>query len=74
MTPVRIGMAASGGRFMFGFALIRAIVGAAARLGTNADVEIDLGFEGGSEAVGASPGAGPGPGAGSANFPDRVKT
>src|SRR5690349_6504262 len=29
MTPVRIGMPASGGRFMFGYALIRAITRAA---------------------------------------------
>jgi hypothetical protein len=47
---------------MFSYALIRAITGGAVMPGRNsAGVEIDLGCEGSSEAVGASPGAGRGP-------------
>ena len=70
-------MPAGVGRFMFGYALIRAITGAAVMPGRNsAGVEIDLGCEGGSEAVvesqSGAPGAGPG--AGSAIFPGSVKT
>ena len=62
---------------MFSYALIRAITGAAVMPGRNsAGVEIDLGCEGGSEAVvesqSGAPGAGPG--AGSAIFADSVET
>ena len=62
---------------MFSYALIRAITGAAVMPGRNsAGVEIDLGCEGGSEAVvaGRSGAPGAGPGAESAIFADSVKT
>jgi hypothetical protein len=43
MTPVRIGMPASGGRFMFSYALIRAVTGAAVMPGRNsAGVEMSV--------------------------------
>jgi hypothetical protein len=59
---------------MFSYALISAITGAAVMPGRNsAGFEIDLGCEGGSEAVAAaSPDAGPSTGL--ATFADSVKT
>jgi hypothetical protein len=61
---------------MFSYAPIRAITGAAVMPGRNsAGAEIDLGCDGGTEAVVAGQsGRRAGPGAGSAIFPDSVKT
>jgi hypothetical protein len=52
MTPVWSGMSASGERFTFSYALIRAIAGATVMAGRNsAGVRSTLCWEGGSEAV-----------------------